>query len=276
MKKILLTVLIHLLAWGIGLMWIVPFLGILMASIRPFDEIVHGWWNISPFTPTISNYIRAWNFPAFPLWEGLLNSLRIGIPATVVPIFIASLAAYGFTRFSLPIKNYIFLTIVILLALPPQIVAIPIFSMLRQGGLLNTHLGLIIIQTAWGIPWILFFLRNYFSTLPVEVEEAAQVDGASDFTVFYRIVLPMSIPALVSAAALQFVWTWNDLFFPLITLFSPEKLTAIQRLPLMRDRFLVDWELLSAGSVIVLLVPIGIFAFLQRYYIKGMVGWVSK
>jgi multiple sugar transport system permease protein len=194
----------------------------------------------------------------------------------VAPIFIASLAAYGFTRFSLPIKNYIFLTIVTLLALPPQIVAIPIFSMLRQGRSLDTHLGLIIIQTAWGIPWIIFFLRNYFSTLPVEVEEAARVDGASDFTIFYKIVLPMSIPALVSVAALQFVWTWNDLFFALITLFSPEKMTAIQCLPQLRDRFLVDWELLSAASVMVSLVPIGIFAFLQRYYIKGMVGWVSK
>jgi len=119
-------------------------------------------------------------------------------------------------------------------------------------------------------------MRNYFSTLPVEIEEAARVDGASDFVVFYKIILPVSVPALISAAALQFVWVWSDLFFPLIVIFSPEKMTAIQRLPLMQGRYLVDWELLSAASVMVSLVPIAVFACLQRYYIRGMIGWVSK
>jgi len=275
-KRVLSTILIHLLAWTIGLMWMVPFVGLFMASIRPYSEIIYGWWNISPFTPTISNYVRAWNYPSFPLARGMLNSILVAIPATVIPIFFAALGGYGFARFSLPMKNYLFLIIVVLLSLPQQMVAIPLFSMLKAAKLLDTYLGLIIINTAWGIPWILFFMRNYFSTLPVEIEEAARVDGASDFVVFYKIILPVSVPALISAAALQFVWVWSDLFFPLIVIFSPEKMTAIQRLPLMQGRYLVDWELLSAASVMVSLVPIAVFACLQRYYIRGMIGWVSK
>ena len=276
MRKALSVAVIHLIAWAIGLMWMIPFLGLLMTSIRPFSEISHGWWSIKPFTLTIGNYVRAWNLPGAPLREGLVNSLIITIPATVASVFLASLAGYGFARFRFRMQKYFFVAIVLLLALPPQIVGIPVFSLLKQMKLLNTHLGTIAIHTAWGIPWLIFFLRNYFSTLPIEVEEAARVDGASDFTVFYRIILPMSIPALISATVLQFIWTWNDLFFALITLFSPEKMTAIQRLPLMKERFLEDWELLSAASVIVSLVPISVFSFLQKYYVKGMTAWIGK
>ena len=276
MRKALSVAVIHLIAWAIGLMWMIPFLGLLMTSIRPFSEISHGWWSIKPFTLTIGNYVRAWNLPGAPLREGLVNSLIITIPATVASVFLASLAGYGFARFRFRMQKYFFVAIVLLLALPPQIVGIPVFSLLKQMKLLNTHLGTIAIHTAWGIPWLIFFLRNYFSTLPIEVEEADRLDGASDFTVFYRIILPMSIPALISATVLQFIWTWNDLFFALITLFSPEKMTAIQRLPLMKERFLEDWELLSAASVIVSLVPISVFSFLQKYYVKGMTAWIGK
>jgi multiple sugar transport system permease protein len=200
----------------------------------------------------------------------------VAIPATVIPIIIASVAAYGFARFSFPIKNYIFIVIVILMALPPQMIAIPLFRMMLDAGLVNTFLALIIVHSAWGAPWILFFMRNFFTTLPIEVEEAAKVDGASDFTVFFRVVLPMCIPALISAAVLQFLWVWCDFFFPLILVYSPQKLMATQRLPLMRGVYFVDWGLLSAATVLVMAVPVAIFAFLQRYYIKGMVGWAVK
>jgi multiple sugar transport system permease protein len=204
------------------------------------------------------------------------NSLIIAIPSTVIPLLIASLAAYGFARFSFPIKNLIFIVIVIMMALPPQMIAIPVFMMMKEAQLLDTFLGLILVHSAWGAPWILFFMRNFFSTLPIEVEEAARVDGASDFTVFFRIVLPMCIPALVSVAILQFMWVWSDFFFPLILLYSSEKLVAVQLLPLMRGVYFVDWGLLSAATIMVMLVPVLVFALLQRYYVRGMVGWAVK
>lgn len=275
-RKVLSTVLIHLLAWAIGLIWIVPFFGLFMTSMRPFSEVIEGWWKFNPFTPTFENFARAWNHPSFPLSEGMLNSLIVAIPSTLMPILIASIAGYGFARFSFPIKNLIFITIVIIMALPPQMIAIPVFSMMKESGLLDTFLGVIIVHAAWGTPWILFFMRNFFLTLPIEVEEAARVDGASDFVVFFRIVLPMCIPALISVAVLQFMWVWSDFFFPLILLYSSDKLVAIQRLPLMRGVYFVDWGLLSAATVLLMLVPVLIFALLQRYYVRGMVGWAVK
>lgn len=276
MRRILSTTLIHLLAWSIALIWILPFLGIFMTSIRPLSEIVYGWWRFDSFNPSFKNFIGAWNHLTAPLSEGMRNSLAVAIPATIVPILVASIAAYGLTRFRFPLKNYLFITIVALMALPQQMIAVPIFRLMKELALLNTYLGLIIVHSAWGVPWILFFMRNYFTTLPIEIEESAKVDGASDFTIFSKIVLPMSIPALVSAAVLQFMWVWSDFFLALILIYSPDKLLATQRIPLMRGVYHVDWGILSAGAVLVMIVPVMIFAFLQRYYIKGMIGWTMK
>ncbi len=275
-RKLLSTVLIHLLAWSVGLVWIVPLFGLFMTSIRPYGEVIYGWWNFSEFNPTFENFVRAWTHPTAALSAGMRNSLAIAIPATVVPILVASIAGYGFARFKFPIKNYLFITIVILMALPQQMIAVPIFRLMKELGLLDRYLGLIIVHSAWGIPWILFFMRNYFTTLPIEIEESAKVDGASDLVIFLRIVLPMCIPALVSAAVLQFMWVWSDFFLALILIYSPDKLLATQRLPLMKGVYFVDWGLLSAAAILVMAVPVLIFAFLQRYYIKGMVGWAMK
>ncbi|PKP61587.1 ABC transporter permease [Candidatus Atribacteria bacterium HGW-Atribacteria-1] len=275
-KQTVSTILIHLVVWSVGLIWIVPFLGLFMTSIRPFNEVMHGWWNFDSFTLTFKNFIDAWNHPTASLSEGMRNSFVIAFSATILPIFMASIAAYGFARFSFPIKNYLFVTIVALMALPCQMIAVPIFFLMKRLDLLNTYLGLIIVHSAWGTPWILFFMRNFFITLPIEVEEAAKVDGATDFTIFFRIILPISLPALASAAVLQFMWVWNDFFLALILVYSPSKLLATQRIPLMRGVYFIDWGTLSAAAILVMLVPILVFAFLQRYYVRGMVGWTIK
>ena len=275
-KKLTLMMGIVVAAWLLSLVWIVPFLGLLMTAIRPLKEIIHGWWNFDSFNPMFKNFLGAWNHPTVPLSEGMRNSLIVAVPATIIPIFVASIAAYGFARFSFPIKNYLFVTIVLLMAIPQQMVAAPIFRIMKELGLLNSYLGLIIVHSAWGSPWILFFMRNFFSTLPIEVEEAAKIDGSSDSQIFFRIILPMSLPAIASATVLQFMWVWSDFFLALILLYSPAKLVATQRIPLMRGVYHVDWGILSAGALLVMLVPLLIFVFLQRYYIKGMVGWTIK
>jgi len=147
---------------------------------------------------------------------------------------------------------------------------------MRGLGAVDSYTGLILVHAAWGLPWIMYFMRNYFTTVPIEVEEAAKVDGASDLRVFLQIVMPMSLPAVASAAVLQFMWVWSDFFLALILLYSPDKLLATQRVPLLRGVYHVDWGVLSAGSIIVMAVPIMVFALMQRYYIRGMVGWTSK
>jgi multiple sugar transport system permease protein len=119
-------------------------------------------------------------------------------------------------------------------------------------------------------------MRNYFKTLPVTIEEAARIDGASDSQIFFRVVLPNAFPAIASAAALQFTWVWSDFFLALILIYSPSKILATQRIPLMRGQYQVDWGLLSAASILVMIVPIMIYILLQRYYVRGMVGWTIK
>jgi multiple sugar transport system permease protein len=270
------TVMINILAWSIALLWTFPFLGVLMTSIRPYREVLFGWWDFTEFHPSLSNYVEAWNHPHVPLGMGIRNSFLVAIPSTLIPLFVAALAAYGFARFSLPIKNYIFTVIVLMMSVPQQMVAVPLFQILNRFGLVDNYIGLILVHSAWGLAWIILFMRNFFLTLPVEVEEAAKVDGASDFEIFYKIVLPMSFPALASVAVLQFMWVWNDFFLALIVIQGTENLLATQRIPLMRGEFFVDWSVLSAASILVMMVPVLVYALLQKYYIRGMIGWTLK
>ena len=264
------------LAWTIGILWLIPFIGVIMASVRPYKEIVDGWWHLHPLTLTLKNYINAFNHPMFPISQGLKNSLIVAIPATLIPLIVAALAAYAFARYSFPIKNYLFASIVLLMALPQQMTVVPLYFLLRNLHLLNTFRGLILVHSAWGLAWIIFFMRNYFSMLPTDVEEAAKIDGATDFQVFYKIVLPMAVPGLISAAILQFTWVWSDFFLALVFIQNPEKYVATQRLPLLRGQYFVDWGLLTAASIMVMIVPLLVYALFQKYYISGMIGWSTE
>ncbi len=270
------TLMLNAFAWLIALIWLVPFLGVLMASIRPLSEISRGWWRFNSFTPTLKNYLGAWNHPAAPISRGMINSLKVAIPATIFPVLAASVAAYGFARFSFRGRDFLFIVIVALMTLPQQMIAVPLFRIMNKLGAVDSYAGLMVVHSAWGIPWILYFMRNYFSVLPIEVEEAAKVDGASDWRIFLQIVMPMALPAVASSSVLQFMWVWSDFFLALILIYSPTKLLATQRVPLLRGVYHVDWGILAAGSIIVMTVPIIVFVLMQRYYIRGMVGWVSK
>jgi multiple sugar transport system permease protein len=270
------TIIVHIIAWSAALIWILPFLGVFMAATRPFSEISHGWWNFADFNLSFKHFVEAWNNPTNPLGPGVLNSFLVAIPSTFIPILVASLAGYGFARFSFPIRNYLFLTIVLIMAIPQQMIAVPIFQIMASLGLVDNYIGLILVHSAWGLAWIILFMRNYFLTLPVEIEEAARVDGASDFKIFYKIVLPMALPALASVAVLQFMWVWSDFFLAQILIYDPDMLLATQRVSRMRGKYTVSWDLLSAASILVMIVPILIYALLQKYYVKGMIGWTVK
>lgn len=269
-------VIINIIAWTVGLIWIIPFMGILMASIRPQREIIHGWWNFQEVTISLANFGNAWSHPTAPIGEGLKNSLIVTIPATILPIIIATLAAYGLMRLRFPGRRVILVGIILLLSIPQQMVAVPLFQTLLDLGIINTYRGLIVTHTAWGIIWITIFMRNYLTTLPPEVEEAASLDGANRFQIFTKIILPLSLPGLASVAALQFTWVWNDFFMALITLYEPAKLVATQRIPLLKGQYSVDWGVLSAASLLVTAIPLLIFVLLQKYYVKGLIGWTSK
>lgn len=276
-KTTIIKIILHIIGWSVALLWLLPFLGVLMASIRPFSEILRGWWVLYPFTPSLDSFIAAWNHPDLPLSIGILNSFIVTIPSTIIPLFVGALAGYGFARFSFRIRSYLFMTIVLLMALPQQSVVVPLFQTMVRLRLINNYLSLVLIHSAWGLPWIILFMRNFFLTLPIEVEEAARVDGASDFKIFYKIVLPMSLPALASVVVLQFMWVWNDFFLAKVFIYEESMLLATQRIEFVgRELWRVNWGVLSAASIIVMIVPIVIFVLLQKYYVKGMIGWTVK
>ncbi len=247
-----------------------------MASIRPLPEILNGWWNFEVFNPTLRGFIGAWTHPTAPLSRALLNSLIVTIPSTFLPIFVAALGAYSFARFKFPTRDLLFLVIVLLQTIPQQMVIIPIFNIAVRLGLYNNYLGLILVHTAFALPWQIFFLRNFFSILPVEVEEAARIDGASYLKIFYKIVLPLTLPALASLVALQFVWVWNDFFFAAVLISSPELKLATQTIPAIKGRLQIDWPVISAASILVMIIPIVIYVALQRYYVRGLVAGAVK
>jgi multiple sugar transport system permease protein len=265
------------LAWLIATIWLIPFLGVFIASIRPFREVQFGWWNLQPFNLNFNNYVDAWTGQtAAPLSTAMLNSLIVTIPATFLPIIVSALAAYSFARFRSRTKDILFLVLVLLQTIPQQMVIVPIFTLFSNLNLLNNYVGLILLHTAFGLPWQILFLRNFFSTLPIEIEEAALVDGASHFKIFRRIVLPLTLPALASLVSLQFVFVWNDFFFALATILSPSAKLAPQIIPLLVGRYELNFSLLAAGSILVMILPVAIYVALQRYYVRGLTAGAVK
>ena len=271
------TVIVHVVAWLIATIWLIPFLGVLVASLRPFSEVQFGWWNLQPFTLNFNNYIDAWTGQTTsPLSTAMLNSLIVTIPATFLPIIVSALAAYSFARFRSRTKDILFLVLVLLQTIPQQMVIVPVFILFRNLNLINNYVGLILLHTSFGLPWQILFLRNFFSTLPIEIEEAALVDGASHFKIFRRIVLPLTLPALASLVSLQFVFVWNDFFFALVTILSPSVKLAPQIIPLLLGRYELNFSLLAAGSVLVMILPVAIYVALQRYYVRGLTAGAGK
>jgi multiple sugar transport system permease protein len=270
------TVIINVVAWAIGLAWLVPFVGVAMTASRPLNQTSFGWWNLSPFTLTLNNFIAAWNYTGCPLSLGLRDSFLVALPATIIPMLIGALAGYGFARFQTRSRNFIFVAVVLFMAVPQMMVAVPVYNLMVKLNLISNLLSLILLHSAWGIPWIILFMRNFFRTLPAEVEEAARVDGASDFKIFYKIVLPMSLPAMAAIVVFQFMWVWNDFFFAQVLIQNPNWYLSTQCVPRLVGQFVRPFDLLSAGAILTMFVPVALYVVLQRFYIRGLVGWTIK
>jgi multiple sugar transport system permease protein len=259
----------------IALLWIVPLIGVVMASIRPYGEIINGWWQFAELTLTIENYVAAWEYSSAPMGKAMLNTAIVTVPSVLIVTLLGAMAAYPFARFDFPMKKVLFFVMIMVMAAPAELVAMGNYNTLRETGLFDTYLGLILVHVGWGMGWVVMFLRNFMLGLPDALEEAARIDGASRYQIFKTIVLPFAAPALVSVAVIQFSWVWNAFFFPLVFMRSPELYLAPQALPLLKGRRQIQWGLVAAGSVLTMSVPVTIFIFLQRYYARGLVGAVA-
>lgn len=265
----------YAVAIAIAVLWLVPLIGLVMASVRPLEQVIQGWWHLEGMTITLQNYSEAWTFQSGPMRQALFNTAIVTIPSVLAVTLLGTMVAYPFARFDFPVKTGLFFLLIVIMAAPPELVAMGNYNTLRTTGLFDTYMGLILVHIGWGMGWVVMFLRNYLLGLPEELEEAARIDGASRYQIFKSIVLPYSMPALVSVAVIQFTWVWNSFFFPLVFMRTTEKKLAPQVLPLMKGRLQIDWGLVAAGSVLTMVVPIVLFLVLQKYYKRGMVAAVA-
>ena len=264
----------------LALLWTIPTLGLLVTSFRSRDDAAtSGWWTalLNPFSSdwTTSNYSGAWT--GADLSSGFINSIVVAIPATVIPIMFAAFAAYAFTFMDFRFKELIFLLIIAVMVVPIQVAFQPMLNILgpRGLGISGEYISVWLLHTGFGMPLCIYTLRNYMSTLPRSVVESAKIDGCSHFQTFWRLVAPMSIPAIAAFATLQFLWVWNDLLIAKLFLKS-ENTTVIVKLQQLLGTQGQGQELLTAGAFISIIVPMIVFITLQRFMIRGMTSGAVK
>ncbi|HUI73154.1 MAG TPA: carbohydrate ABC transporter permease [Spirochaetia bacterium] len=260
----------------IAIAWLVPTVGLLVTSFRPQSDIAaSGWWRVVEVPRfTDANYARVLTAQHF--FTNFVNSFIITIPATILPIIIGALAAYAFSWMNFRGRNVIFLTIVALLVLPLQETWIPVLRMQSALKMTGTYLSIWLAHTAYGLPFAIFLLRNFFSELPKSLFEAAHMDGYSDFGVFWKIVLPLSVPALASLGIFQFVWVWNDLMNALVLLQDLHKFPLTVAIQNLLGSYGSEWNLLASGAFISMSIPLLVFFILQRYFVQGLTAGAVK
>jgi alpha-glucoside transport system permease protein len=263
--------------------WMVPALGMLVNSFRPRDaQFSSGWWTafFNPFGSswTIQNYGQVLTSDAagIPMGQAFVNSFIVALPATVIPILIAAFAAYAFTFMQWRGRDVMFVVIVGLLVVPNQVAFVPLIKLYAPIGLNGTFLAVWLAHIGFGMPLAVYILRNYMSGLPNAVIESAKIDGASHFKTFWRLIMPMSTPALASFAIFQFLWVWNDLLVALIFLGRGDNTVATVALQGLQGQTGQGRELIPAAGFITIIVPILVFLSLQRYFIRGMTSGAVK
>ncbi|MBN1993713.1 MAG: carbohydrate ABC transporter permease [Anaerolineae bacterium] len=215
--------------------------------------------------------------PGDNFWGAIFNSIAVAIPSTVIPILIAAFAAYGFAWMNFPGRRVLFIMVVALLVVPLQIALVPILRDYAALNINGTFLAIWLAHAGFGLPLATYLLFNYISTLPREMLESAFIDGASHYTIFTRMILPLSVPALASFAIFQFLWVWNDYLVALIFLGSnPDYQVLTMRLANMVGDRGQDWHLLTSGAFVTMILPLLVFFSLQRFFVRGLLAGSVK
>ncbi len=273
--------LLHTVLITIALMWLTPTFGLLVSSFRPRDAVLSsGWWTVfARFWDlrqfTLENYIEI--LTAQGMARAFRNSLLITVPSTIIPIAVAALAAYAFAWMRFPGRRLLFGIVVGLMIVPLQMTLIPLLRVYNRLGLAGTFLGIWLAHTGYGLPFAIYLLRNFFAALPRDLFESAYLDGASQWTAFWRLALPLSTPALASLAIFQFLWVWNDLLVALIYLGGTDDVAPLTvKLTGLVNSLGQNWNLLTAAAFVTMALPLVVFLTLQRYFVRGILAGSIK
>ncbi len=261
----------------LGLAWLFPLLYAVFQSFRDYDYTsVYGYVSLGGWT--LDNYTEAWERGAFG--QGFVNSLIITVPAVLLTLALASMFAFVLSRFSFALNLTFLALFTAANLLPPQALLIPVFRMYLatpvpewlnpNGNLLNTHLGLILVNVAFQTGFCTFVLSNYMKTLPREMYEAAEVDGANVWRQFYQLTLPLVRPALAALAVLQVTWIYNEFFWATVLLQDGTKFPITSSINNLRGQFFTDINLVAAGAVIIAVPTLVVFFLLRRQFVSGL------
>jgi alpha-glucoside transport system permease protein len=260
----------------IGIFWLVPTLGLLMSSLRSAsDNANNGWWHAltAPSQLTFSNYQKLLDNST--LVRSFWNTVAITVPATLLVVIVGSLAAYAFAWLDFRGRDWVFILIVALLVVPIQVALIPVAQLYGDIGLFGTIAGVVLFHVAFGLPFAIFLLRNFFSGIPRDLLEAARMDGAGEWRIFSRVILPLGLPAIASLGIFQFLWVWNDLLVALVFAGGNAKPLTVS-LQEQTRAFSSNIDVLSSGAFLSLIVPLIVFFSFQRYFVQGVLAGSVK
>ena len=264
---------LQILLAAIGLLWLVPTIGLFVTSILPSSEIASsGWWKIfaHPSLATFSNYSHLVHDAG--LTGALKTTAYVAVGNTLLVVVVGALAGYAFAWLDFPGRDWIFICVIGLLVVPLQMALIPMFRLYNTLGIGGTTLSVILFHAAFGLPFAVFLLRNFFVGIPKDILESARIDGASEIWIFLRLILPLGLPAIASLAIFQFLWTWNDLIISLTFNVNTITVWIFGQL----RQFSTSTDIIAPASFLSLIVPLVIFFAFQRYFVQGLLAGSVK
>ncbi|MEV6398323.1 carbohydrate ABC transporter permease [Streptomyces sp. NPDC051907] len=260
----------------VGLFWLMPTVGLLLSSLRGAADIGEsGWWQVftAPAELTTENYARLLENEA--ITDSLFSTVLITVPATVLVVVIGALAGYAFAWMDFPGRDWWFMAVVGLLVVPVQVALVPVSKLFGTIGIFETTIGVILFHVAFGLPFAIFLLRNFFAEIPRELLEAARLDGAGEIRLFTRVVMPLGGPAIASLGIFQFLWVWNDM---LVALIFADSESAPITVALQRQvrQFGNNIDVLAPGAFVSMVIPLAVFFAFQRQFVSGVMAGAVK
>lgn len=262
----------------IAVLWTIPTFGLFVTSFRPAAEIrTSGWWTFfgNP-NVTFENYVDVFTRGTNSFGSAFVNTVVITLPAVMIPITLALLAAYAFAWMEFPGRNALFVGVFALQIVPIQITLIPLLTQYNNWGITGSFWPIWLSHTIFALPLAIFMLHNFMMDIPRSLIEAARMDGAGHVKIFFQVLFPLLVPAIAAFGIYQFLWVWNDLLVGLVFGSSPDVSPLTVRLADLTGTRGSDWQILSAGAFIAMVVPVIVFLSLQRYFVRGMLGGAVK